>query len=119
MFRSRSNVLRSVFFAGLWLCLRIPSAILVYKCHRGDFPLVEYSIALLFADTCIAVFLIYRVVSAEMLRPWKCPACDGYGKRFFSPPIDGTNPDAVATSVKCFACTGKGILWESVKGERY
>jgi len=116
MFRSRSRLIRTLFFSAIWLSLRIPTDLLLYKCALSNIPLFEFAVAVQFADGVVATFLIYRIVSQQMQRPWKCPVCDGWGRRLYSPPIVEGEERKLSTAASCKACSGVGYIWETLEG---
>lgn len=67
----------------------------------------------MFADMIVGTFLIYRVVSASFYKPWKCPVCEGSGKRFYGPAFGMTEMEKMTAST-CIACKGNGIVWEKI-----
>ncbi len=44
--------------------------------------------------------------------PYKCPVCDGIGKRIYYPDCTINTQ-----TVTCHACGGTGIVWEKVEQE--
>lgn len=49
-----------------------------------------------------------------MTQPFKCPACDGQGKRVLPPAYSGGTCVSMTES-PCHACNGTGIVWSPDK----
>lgn len=43
------------------------------------------------------------------MKPYKCPCCDGWGKREI--PLTGLGTSATPEKTDCPSCKGRGVIW--------
>jgi hypothetical protein len=103
--------IKSLMLGVLWFGMQVPTDWVLWRCEAAEIVVaLPYAIAAQGMTTVIAIYLVYQVLQHAINRPYKCPACDGHGRRL----IFGSDPhsEVAKTAGKCFACKGTGLVWE-------
>jgi len=107
----------TLLFASVWVGTHIPFDYTIYKMRMTD--ALIYSFAIQTLELILGVILFYSYLEnrdtqrllKDTKRPWKCPGCDGWGKRVYIP---GMGKDNKAMLEICVACKGSGVVWEII-----
>lgn len=96
----------------VWLMVRAPMDIALWQCQH---IYMSYIVALQVTDFLILVYIFYQFLQYRARRPWRCPVCDGWGQRLYTP---GMNPELRSQLTTCTACKGAGFIWEELERKK-
>ncbi len=105
----RAHLIKSIMAGVIWLLLRVPTDLVLIRDSPRD--IVMFAITVQILDVLVVAYLIYQVLRYRIHKPWKCPVCDGWGKRMYTPGISAQVKAQLAT---CESCHGSGVVWEVV-----
>lgn len=107
----RARLIKAIMAGTIWVLLHVPLDIILMRNERND--IVTFAISIQLLDVVIVGYLIFQVLQYSLNRPWKCPVCDGWGRRFFVP---GMPNEKNSQLTKCGTCAGSGVVWERITG---
>lgn len=100
---------KAVMGGMLWLMVRAPMDIALWQCQH---QYMSYIVALQITDFFVLVFIFYQFLQYRARRPWKCPVCDGWGHRIYTP---GMPSEMRSQLTRCSSCGGVGYIWEELE----
>lgn len=104
----KQRLIKAILVGVIWIAMRVPTDWALWKCSQ-NVAVLPYAVGLQLMDAALVVYLFYKLLQYQIRKPWKCPACDGRGRRFYVP---GDSKEHFAQLEKCAACNGSGLIWE-------
>jgi len=107
----RVRIFKAFLMALAWVLLRVPMDLVLIRAEHSD--IAAFAVTIQAFDLVVATYFIFKIMQCSMHRPWKCPACDGWGRRAY---FHGISEEMKKQLNCCGACDGTGIVWEQITG---
>lgn len=105
----RARAVKAMLGGLIWLAMRVPTDVVLIGCNQSG--VLPYAITLQLVDFVVISYMLFRLFQYRLRKPWKCPACDGWGRRMHTP---GIGEDKIVQLSTCSACNGSGYIWEQI-----